>query len=73
MIQVSDLHCVSQSGLKAQKYLAQGKRSGALGLACERCARPVRAKVYACSILLPLQGVATFAFTTQGAASLALG
>ena len=36
--------CVSR-GLKAQKYLAQGKRSGALGLACEHCARPVRAKV----------------------------
>jgi hypothetical protein len=30
------LQRVSQSGLKAQKYLAQGKRSGALGLAYER-------------------------------------
>ena len=26
-----------------------------------RCVRPARAKVYVCSILLPLQGVATFA------------
>ena len=53
-------------------YLAQGKRSDTLGIACWVVA-PCKGKSKKTLLLLPLQGV-TFAFIpTQGAASLALG
>ena len=62
-------------GLKAQKRLAQGKRSDTLGYELPQNWRPVRAKAFYIGKirLLPLQGVTNERALTQGVASLALG
>ena len=63
-------------GLKAQKRLAQGKRSDTLGYEFAIALTPCKGKsiLYRIKIrLLPLQGVTNERALTQGVASLALG
>ena len=65
--------CVSQSGLKAQQFHSPGQAKRRPGFGMRAMGTPCKGKSLRLLYTFALTGRSYIAFTTQGAASLALG